>query len=111
MSAQIGIQGSEFKTKPIGTIYRFKVYCRGKFELLSFQDQVNNLNYQINGQKNEQVVVRLWKREEGIYKGRYYASAAMDAELAELLAKEWVKRLRSQLKFTKDFDLKLIEAW
>ena len=111
MSAQIGIQGSEFKTKPIDTIYRFKVFNRGKFELLSFDDQVNNFNYQINGEENEQVVIRLWKNEKVIHKGRYFYSKQIDEELAEYLAKEWISRLKTQLVFAKDFELKLIETW
>ena len=111
MSAQIGIQGSKFTTDPIDQIYRFQVYSRGKFDLLEPEQQVKNLNFQINGRNDEQVVVRLWKNESGIYKGRYYYNHGMDREQAGYLAKEWIIRLKKKMTFARNFDFKAIDDW
>ena len=104
MSNKIGILGNKFKSKPIDKIHRFSVYNRGKFDLLPLDEQPQNLNFQINGQENEQVVVRLWKNEIGFYKGRIFYSNGIDEELGYLLAKEWIKRLRKKYVFTNDFE-------
>ena len=109
MSTQIGIIGSKFKCEPVDRIHRFAVYNRGKFDLLPIDEQVKNINYQINGGEGEQVVVRLWKNEQGFYKCRYFHSKGIDKELAGLLAREWVKRLQIQFKFSNEFELKEID--
>ena len=111
MSAQIGIQGTKFAAEPIDQIYRFKVYSRGKFDLLEPEHQAKNFNFQINGRQDEQVVVRLWKHESGFYRGRYYYSKGMDREQANYLAREWVNRLKKNMRFAKEFDFKAIEDW
>ena len=111
MSAQIGIQGSKFTTTPIEQIYRFQVYSRGSFDLLEPQHRAKNINFQINGRKDEQLVVRLWKNERGIYKVLYYYSRGMDREQAGYLAKAWINRLKKKMSFTNEFDFKAIDDW
>ena len=111
MSALLGIQGSKFTTEPIDRIYRFHVYSRGKFDLLEPEHQAKNINFQINGERQEQVVVRLWKNESGVYKGRYYYSTGMDREQASYLAREWINRLRKKMSFAREIDFKAIDEW
>lgn len=108
MSPQLGISLLEPKTDPILSIYRFKVFARESFALLEPHKRKRNLNFQINGDSEcEKIVFRIYMDErKRVYKSRYYYRDGMDAETAEYVVLELIKRLRNTYKFRKDHECK-----
>lgn len=105
-----GISLVELTDEPIFKIHRFKVFNRGRHHLLEPGAQRRNLNYQINGDGDEKIVVRIFLREnQEVYKALYFVMKGMDKELALLLTHSLIERLRAKHKFSKDFQLKEIE--
>lgn len=105
-----GISLSPPKGKEIYTIHRFKIYDAGKHDLLDANDRRKNVNFNIIGEENERLVLRLFMNESmEFYKGRYYFLNEMDPEMCQYLVLELVRRLKLKYKFTTNFELKEVE--
>lgn len=107
-----GISVSVKKDKELFKIHRFSVTDAGRHHLLSPESQAQNRNYQIIGEEDEKLVVRIFFNEKKqLHKARYYFLSGMDKELAKWLTLELMERLKMQFKFAKEFELKEIETW
>ena len=107
-----GISLMESKDNELLKIHRFKVYDAGNYHLLSPEEQSRNRNYQINGNEDEKIVVRIFfNLKKELHKARYYYLNGMDKELAKYLSLELIARLKHQFKFAKEFEIREIEKW
>lgn len=91
----IGFQVKPFEKEPDFLIHRFKIYRRGKAELLTPSEQKLNHNYQVDGSPNEKLIIRIYFKPDGTCrKVRFYSLFDFDPEIAEYVTKALLLKLK-----------------
>ncbi len=105
----LGVQLKAFDRPPDFTIYRFRVYMRERITILSLEAQKLNLNFQIEGENEEKLVVRIFKNVDGSFqRGSYYSLKVFDKEIAEYLVKALIQKLHLRVPNFNDVQLKQV---
>ena len=105
----LGVQLNPFERPPDFILYRFRVYTREKISILTPEAQKLNINFQIEGEDGEKLVVRIFKYEDGSFqRGSYYSLQNFDTEMAEYLVKALIQKLGIRTKDYNHLQLKQV---
>jgi len=101
----LGINLATYKSKPVMTIDRWKVYDAGTVPHVTYDYRTKN--YQVNGNSNEKIVVRFFiTPKQSIIKIKYYYLKGTDEELAFYIVMELVQRVSRKYPLDSNYVIK-----
>jgi hypothetical protein len=106
IKTHLGIRLSKFAEKPIYKLYRFNVFDAGHVPYIHPESSRRNFNFQIEGESNEKLVVRIFLNKEfKIIRCKYFHLETFDTELAYYLTLIILEKECSQYPFDRTYKL------
>ena len=106
----LGFHFGPRKLTLVGKIHRFSVYDAGKIDVLPPENRSRNINFQIEGNNTEKLVIRVfYHRKYQIKKVLFYYLKDFDNETVAYIVKEQLKRLLKYSTLHDEFQLRKID--